>query len=88
MSYELTKLAANSHIYERKAFKIYNKHHVNNHIASMFFLPYKMKIWIFFDFFFFVKKLKVDFKPQMFTFFAGKVIALPETEIEQYVVLY
>ena len=33
------------------------------------------------------KKIKVAFKPQIFTFFVGKVITFPETEIEQYVVI-
>ena len=40
-----TKLAANSHTCERKAFKIYNKHNVDSHILFLpLFLPYKMKI--------------------------------------------
>ena len=42
---KLTKLAANSHTCERKAFKINDKHHVDNHILLLrFFLPSKMKI--------------------------------------------
>ena len=40
-----TKLAANSHNYDKKAFKIYNKHHVDNHILYLhFFLSCEMKI--------------------------------------------
>ena len=40
-----TKLAANSHTYERKTFKIHNKHHADNHILFLsFFLACKMKI--------------------------------------------
>ena len=35
--------------------------------------------------YFFCKKIKADFKPRIFTFFVGKVITFPETEIEQYV---
>ena len=32
-----------------------------------------------------MKKIKANFKPQVFTFFVGKVITFPENEIEQYV---
>ena len=80
------KLATNSHTYVRKAFKIYNKHHEDNHILLLHFLLHcKMKIRI--AIFFCVKKIKPDFKPQIFTFFVGKVITFLETDIEQYVAI-
>ena len=80
------KLATNSHTYERKAFKIYNKYHADNHILLLHFsLPCKMKIRV--AIFLCLKKIKPDFKPQIFTFFVGKVITFLETDIEQYVVI-
>ena len=35
-----TKLARNSHTYEKKAFKIYNKLHVDNHIVFLIFFDH------------------------------------------------
>ena len=80
------KLAANSHVYKRKAFKICNKHHVDNYVLFLrFFCFLKYKYEQFFVFLW--VKIKAGFKPQIFTFFVWKVITFPENEIEQYVVI-
>ena len=39
------------------------------------------------NFFLQKKKIKAVFMSQIFTFFVGKVITFPETEIEQYVAI-
>ena len=80
-----TKLARNSHTYEEKAFKIYNKLHVDNHILFLIFFDHVK--WKYEQFLFFHEKIKADFKPQVVTFFVGKVTIFPETEIEQYFVI-
>ena len=49
---KLIKLAANSHTYQKKAFKIYNKHHVDNPILFLrFFYLVKWRYEQFFTFF-------------------------------------
>ena len=80
-------MSVNQNQYKKKSFKIYNKYHVDKNILFLHF--FCLVKWKYEQTLFFCEKKKkeADFKPKMFTFFVGKVITFPKTEIEQYVVI-